>query len=135
LEPQAGNAEKESASMHAHQLTSIATALALVAAPAAFGAGAPRGSHGQETDARTARQIRIGCDGIAEAALVAHGAAFAVPRGSHGQEFDHVVPQLTLRLACSSRAERARPARSAAVFQALVKGSHGQETDRLAPHA
>jgi hypothetical protein len=116
--------------MHAQGVTSIAAALALVAAPAAF-AGVPRGSHAQETDKRAATQISTRCGAGSAMVLAASQAVFAAPRGSHGQETDRPKGlQPTLRLACISRSRTVLAVRSAAVKATPPKGSHGQETDQ-----
>jgi hypothetical protein len=119
--------------MQAHRITFLATALALVAVPAAFGADAPRGSHGQETDKRAAAKISIRCASLSTTALAAQSAAFAAPRGSHGQETDRpAASRITLRLACVNRSVAALAARPTTPKADAPKGSHGQETDRHA---
>jgi hypothetical protein len=120
--------------MKAHRITSLAAALAVAAAPAAFGANAPKGSHGQETDKRWAAKISNRCAGSSTTVLVlaTRSAAFAAPRGSHGQETDQPTgSQITLRLACISRSAAVLAARPTTFKATPPKGSHGQETDQL----
>jgi hypothetical protein len=115
--------------MNARRITSLAAALALAVAPAAFGANAPRGSHGQETDSSGAAHISIRCAGSSTTVLAARSAASVAPRGSHGQETDQPSGSLiTLRLACTSPPAAFLAARPT-TFRATLKGSHGQETD------
>jgi hypothetical protein len=119
--------------MKAHRITSLAAALAVAAAPAAFGANAPKGSHGQETDKPGAAQISTRCAGSSTTILVlaTRSAAFAAPRGSHGQETDQPTgSQITLRLACISRSAAVLAARPTTFKATPPKGSHGQETDQ-----
>jgi hypothetical protein len=133
LEPEAGNAIGEFISMKAHCITSLAAALALAVAPVAFGANAPRGSHGQETDRPGGAQISSRCAGSSTTVLVlaTRSAAFAAPRGSHGQETDQPLgSQITLRLACISRPAAVLAARATTLKATPPKGSHGQETDQ-----
>jgi len=114
-------------SMNLRRIGLLATALALVAAPAAFGASPPKGSHGQETDRPSA--------GTPTAAALAVYApvrrvrvAFATPpRGSHGQETDRpaAAGHAVITLAASGPGRATRVA-----FANPPRGSHGQETDR-----
>jgi hypothetical protein len=123
--------------MKVQRITFLGAALALAAAPVAFGADAPKGSHGQETDTARApvAQISIRCAGTSTTALAARSAAFAAPRGSHGQETDHRTgSQFTVRLACISRSAAGLATRPS--FKAISpKGSHGQETDQPRAHS
>ena len=112
---------------------SLAAALALAAAPVAFGANAPRGSHGQETDKPGAAQISTRCAGSSTTVLVlaTRSAAFAAPRGSHGQETDQPTgSHIIHRLACISRSAAVLTARPTTFKATPPKGSHGQETDQ-----
>jgi hypothetical protein len=74
--------------MNVPRIGFLATALALAAAPVAFAASPPKGSHGEETDRPAA-----GAHAAATLAAYAPGPATRVvfanpPRGSHGQETD-----------------------------------------------
>jgi hypothetical protein len=119
--------------MKAHRITFLGAALALAAAPVAFGAGGPKGSHGQETDKSggAAAQISIRCAATSTTLLAGRSGVFAAPRGSHGQETDLPTgSQFTLRLACVSRSAAVRAAAPTTFKATAPRGSHGQETDQ-----
>jgi hypothetical protein len=122
------NVSKELGSMNAHRITALAATLALAATPAALGA-APRGSHGQETDAPAAAANSARCTtGVTP--LAVRSAAFTAPRGSHGQETDrHAVSQFALRPACVAAPVAVLAVRTTNLA-VTPRGSHGQETDR-----
>jgi hypothetical protein len=119
--------------MNARRIISLAVALTFAAASVAFGANAPKGSHGQETDKPGAVQIAAHCAGSSTTALAltARSAAFAAPRGSHGQETDRPTgSHIALRVACVSRSAAVLAARPTTFRAPPPKGSHGQETDQ-----
>jgi hypothetical protein len=120
--------------MNGRRITSLAAALTLAATPVAFGAGPPKGSHGQETDLPATGHVSILCD-TGPALRTAQATVFTVPRGSHGQETDQPVgSRFVIRLACAGRSAIVLAAHSATFHPAAPKGSHGQETDGPRPH-